>query len=162
MSAAVQSADRLRLLEFSQPRILREHRSHCQDIALKLHLSGSDAAHSFSGYGAGYVEVNGRRYAHSLIVAPDVPVETWPVLTWPALVSGHFARLVELAPALVLLGSGAHQRFPHPSITRALTEARIALEVMDTRAACRTYNILAAEGRSVAAAVIVEAASAPD
>jgi uncharacterized protein len=128
---------------------------------LKLHLSGSGAAHSFTGYGAGYVEVNGRRYTHSLIVAPDHAVEQWPVSAWPALSCEHFARLVALAPALVLLGSGARQRFPHPSISRALTEARIALEVMDTQAACRTYNILAAEGRSVAAALIVETANAP-
>jgi uncharacterized protein len=129
---------------------------------LKLHLSGSDAAHSFTGYGAGYVEVNGRRYTHSVIVTPDHALEAWPVPGWPALASEHFARLVELAPALVLLGSGARQRFPQPSITRTLIQARIAFEVMDTQAACRTYNILAAEGRSVAAAVIVEAASVPD
>jgi uncharacterized protein len=127
---------------------------------LKLHLSGADTGHSFSGYGPDYVEVNGQRYTHSLIVTTERVVEPWPVETWSALCAAHFVRLTELAPTLVLLGSGTRQRFPHPSLTRALIDARIGLEVMDTRAACRTYNILAAEGRNVAAAIVVEPGTA--
>ena len=56
----------------------------------------------------------------------------------------------------MLLGTGATQRFPHPRLTAPLHRAHVGLEVMDTRAACRTYNILVAEGRSVTAALIVE------
>jgi uncharacterized protein len=123
---------------------------------LKLHLSPSDARYSFSGYGYGYVEVNGKRYTRSLILTPDSIIEDWPASTWEALAAEHFAPLVGLRPNVVLLGSGAKIRFPHPSLTRALIEAHIGVEVMDTQAACRTYNILVGEGRSVAAAVILE------
>jgi uncharacterized protein len=57
---------------------------------------------------------------------------------------------------VALLGTGSRQRFPHPRLSRALSEARIGLEVMTTAAACRTYNILMAEGRKVAAALLLE------
>ena len=63
--------------------------------------------------------------------------------------------LLELKPAIVLLGTGAAQRFPMPALARRLTTAQVGLEVMDTAAACRTYNILAAEGRRVAAALLM-------
>ena len=72
-----------------------------------------------------------------------------------SLSESDFAALAALTPEVALFGSGATMRFPHPRLTRALTEARIGLEVMDTPAACRTYNILAAEGRRVAAAILI-------
>ena len=72
-----------------------------------------------------------------------------------ALVAEDFAAIAALAPEVALLGTGSALRFPHPRLTRALVDARIGLEVMDTAAACRTFNILAAEGRRVAAAVFV-------
>ena len=55
----------------------------------------------------------------------------------------------------MLFGAGAAQRFPHPRLLAPLTDARVGLEVMDTPAACRTFNILAAEGRRVLAALVV-------
>ena len=64
-----------------------------------------------------------------------------------------------LDPEVVLLGTGSRQRFPHPRLSRPLADARIGLEVMSTAAACRTYNILMAEGRKVAAALLVEDAA---
>ena len=64
-------------------------------------------------------------------------------------------RSPALQPEVALLGTGATIRFPHPRLTRALTDARIGLEVMDTPAACRTFNILAAEGRKVAVAILL-------
>ncbi|MEO6431968.1 MAG: MTH938/NDUFAF3 family protein, partial [Nitrosospira sp.] len=59
-------------------------------------------------------------------------------------------------PEMVLFGTGATLRFPHPTLTRTLIESRIGVEVMDTAAACRTYNILTAEGRRVAAALLIQ------
>ena len=66
----------------------------------------------------------------------------------------HFTQLAALGAEIILLGTGARLRFPHPSLTRSLIEARIGLEVMDNGAACRTYNILAGEGRKVVAAIL--------
>jgi len=74
-----------------------------------------------------------------------------------ALTTQDFEGLVPLAPEVVLLGTGVTIRLPHPRLTRALTDARIGVEVMDTPAACRTFNILAAEGRRVAAAILIDA-----
>ena len=65
-------------------------------------------------------------------------------------------QLAALEPEIVLLGTGSRLRFPHPRLTAALARARIGLEVMDVQAACRTYNILAGEGRHVLAALLLE------
>jgi uncharacterized protein len=86
-------------------------------------------------------------------------VEPWPVASFEALHEGDFERLRALEPEVALLGTGSRQRFPHPRLSRSLNEARIGLEVMTTAAACRTYNILMAEGRKVAAALLLESES---
>jgi uncharacterized protein len=121
---------------------------------LKLHLSAPGALNTFTGYGAGYVSVNGQRFERSLIVLPDRIVADWGAASFDALAPEHFDTFIGIAPEIVLLGTGARLRFPRPEITRALVEARIGLEVMDVQAACRTYNILAAEARHVAAALL--------
>jgi uncharacterized protein len=122
---------------------------------LKLHLSAPGVLNSFTGYGTGYVSVNGKRFERSLIVLPERIVADWGAENFAALAPVHFEIFVGLAPEIVLLGTGARLRFPRPELTRALVEARIGLEVMDVQAACRTYNILAAESRKVAAAVLL-------
>ncbi|MFM8766605.1 MAG: Mth938-like domain-containing protein [Rubrivivax sp.] len=66
----------------------------------------------------------------------------------------HFSTLLEMKPALVIFGSGAKLRFPKPEWLRSLVSARVGLEAMDTAAACRTYNVLASERRSVVAALL--------
>ncbi len=122
---------------------------------MKLHLSRAGGTNAFTAYGPGYVEVNGRRYERSLLVLPDRIVADWAPESFAALAPAHLEALVAAAPEVVLLGTGAVLRFPAPEITRALVEARIGLEVMDAPAACRTFNILVAEGRSVAAALLL-------
>ncbi len=120
---------------------------------MKLHATAPAARNTFTAYGEGYVAVNGERHVASLIVFPD-RLEAWGAASFDALAPEHFAPLVAAKPEIVLLGTGPRQRFPHPRLTQALAAARIGLEVMDLRAACRTYNILAAEERIVAAALL--------
>ena len=127
---------------------------------LKLHASGLTGLNTFSGYGKGFVLVNGERRASSLtagglIVMADQLLE-WPVQGFAGLSTEDFALLADLHPEVVLLGTGDTLRFPHPRITRALSDARIGVEVMDIQAACRTYNILVAEERKVAAALVFD------
>jgi uncharacterized protein len=122
---------------------------------VKLHAPAPGAANLFTGYGEGYVMVNGERRASSLVVMAD-RVEAWRPDAFERLSTEDFAFLRELKVDIVLLGTGARQRFPHPRLTRALAEAGIGLEVMDVQAACRTYNILVAEERRVAAALLFE------
>jgi uncharacterized protein len=114
------------------------------------------ALNTVTGYGAGYVEINLQRHVGSILVMPEAPVIPWPVASFEALTPEHFAMLVEPAPEVVIFGSGERLRFPHPRLTAALAAHRIGVETMDFKAACRTYNILMAEGRKVAAALLIE------
>ena len=120
---------------------------------MKLHASAPSALNTFSGYGDGYVMVNGQRHESSMIVTPE-RILPWAPAAFDALAEEHFGVFLEITPEIVLLGTGTKQRFPHPRLTRALAEKRIGFEVMDLQAACRTYNILMAEERRVAAALL--------
>lgn len=119
---------------------------------MKLHAENTNL-NAVTGYGNGWIEVNGERHEHALVLMPEGPVQRWDVAEFASLATEHFEGLLALRPELVLFGSGERQRFPHPRLTAALARERIGVEVMDTLAACRTYNILAAEGRRVVAAL---------
>ena len=121
---------------------------------MKFHLSTAEG-NVFTGHGADYVRLGVVEYRDNVLVTPERVVSGWAAGGFDALTEADFAALAELKPEVVLLGTGASLRFPHPRLTRALTDAGIGVEVMDTPAACRTFNILAAEGRRVAAAVLV-------
>jgi uncharacterized protein len=121
---------------------------------MKFHLQDPGTHNLFTGYGAGYLLVNRVRYERSLVVTPERVIDDWKVEDFDTLSARHFEFLLDLKPEIVLLGTGAALRFPPPALSRCLPQARIGLEIMDTSAACRTYNILMAEGRSVLAAVI--------
>ena len=123
--------------------------------ALKLHLDRPGNRNAITGYGEGYVMVNAVRHEKSLVVTPEQLLADWPVAALEALAPEHVALLTGLGAEIVLLGTGQRLAFPHPSLLAPLSEARIGVEVMDSRAACRTYNILMAEGRKVAAAIIL-------
>jgi len=122
---------------------------------MKLHLTCAAGNQLITGYGTDWVEINETRYVCSLIVLPAQVITDWSVASFDTLTEQHFERIAELKPEVVLLGTGAKHRFAHPRLSRALTEAGVGLECMDTAAACRTYNILMAEGRHVAAALLV-------
>jgi len=122
---------------------------------MKLHLTQAAGNQLVTGYGEGWVEVNSVRYEHSLIVLPNLLMPDWQVSDFDSLTEESFIGLLELKPEVVLLGTGEKHRFLHPRISRELTAANISLESMDTAAACRTYNILMAEGRHVAAALLI-------
>ena len=120
---------------------------------MKLHASAPSALNSFSGYGDGYVLVNGRRHESSLIVTPE-QLLPWSAASFDALAEKDFEGILALGLEILLLGTGPRQRFPHPRLTQALIRKRIGVEAMDLQAACRTYNILMAEERRVAAALL--------
>ena len=124
-------------------------------LILKLHLSKPVEKNIFSGYGSGYVVVNNKRYENSMITMPDKIIEDWQASTVEKLTEEHFKLLIPYEPEIILLGTGATLRFPSLLVTKNLLESKIGIEVMDTNAACRTYNILMAEGRNVAAALLI-------
>jgi uncharacterized protein len=123
---------------------------------MKLHLANTPAQNSFTGHGDGYVLLNGRKITQSVIVTAEQVIENWAPAGFDALKHNDFQTLLELSPEIILLGSGARFRFLHPATTKELAAAGIGVEAMDTAAACRTYNVLLAEGRKVAAALIID------
>ena len=122
---------------------------------MKFHLTKAAGRNLFTGYGDGYVSINDRRFEHPVIVSPEGEVERWEPDSFENLTAAHFDSLRGRAPEVVILGTGATHRFPRPEVVRALATAGIGFESMDTKAACRTYNILMAEGRQVLAAILV-------
>ena len=125
------------------------------DRAMKFTLENPSADFVFGHYGDGLLKVNQTSYDSSLIIFPDALHTDWPVNSIDDIDISHFEEITRRRPDIVLLGTGTQQRFPSPDLRRALAESGLHLEFMDTAAACRTYNLLAAEGRDVAAAVIV-------
>ncbi len=121
---------------------------------MKLHQSTPAGINIFTAYGEGYVTVNHERYEGNLIVLPESIVSHWSTATVATLGEADMNKLLELDTEIVLLGTGNRLRFPAGSLLRPFAPAGIGLEVMDLQAACRTYNILAAEGRRVAAALL--------
>jgi len=122
---------------------------------LKLHLATVGTRNTFTGYGAGFVMINGTRHDASLIVLPEALVTDWGATTFESLALPHMERLAQLDAEVVLLGTGARFAMPAIPLMQAVRGRGIGLEVMDTQAACRTYNILLAEDRKVAAAILL-------
>jgi uncharacterized protein len=123
---------------------------------LKLIADPRSTLFAITAYGDAHVAINGRALHRSLLILPDRIDELWGPADFASLTSEHLMPLVGVACDVLLLGSGVKQRFPPPVLLRPLIEAGRAIEVMSTQAACRTYNILSAEGRLVAAALIIE------
>ena len=122
---------------------------------MKLHLESATAKNAITGYGEGYVMVNRQRFERSLVVLPERIISDWPATSFEALAPEHLAALAGLDREIILLGTGARLRFPRPEIMQSLIRSGVGVEVMDVQAACRTYNILLAEERRVAAALLI-------
>lgn len=123
---------------------------------MKLQLESATGLNAFTGYGEGYVVVNGQRIDKSVVVLPERILADWPARSFDGLAAEHLAILAELGREIVLLGTGSRLRFPRAEVIAPLVRAGIGIEVMDIQAACRTYNILMAEQRKVAAALLIE------
>ena len=111
-------------------------------------------AQSISGYGPGWVSVDGEKITSGLILGARGLRQAWDVNHFDELSHEHLAALAQLDAEVMLLGCGERTRFVPPQWQAALLERRIGLECMDSFAACRTYNILAGEGRNVVLALI--------
>ena len=123
---------------------------------MKFQLDEPQGGNSISRHDGQSVWVNGRQHGESLLVPWRGEVRAWGVGRFEALSEAHFEQILALRPELVVFGSGARLRFARPALYRGLIEARIGVETMDLAAACRTYNVLASEGRAVLAALLIE------
>ena len=114
------------------------------------------ATQSITAYGPGWLAVDGEKTNTSIVLSSRGQRFDWQCSRFEDLGSAHFAQLAELGAEVVIFGSGQRLRFAPPQWLAPLMRQRIGVESMDTQAACRTYNILASEGRNVVAALILE------
>ena len=111
---------------------------------------------TIQGYGSGWVGVQGEKITQSVIIGSKGQRIDWPCSRFEDLTAAHFAQLAEFDAELIIFGSGSRIRFPQVAWLQPLMAKRMGLETMDTGAACRTYNILAGEGRRVVVALVLE------
>ena len=121
---------------------------------MKFHLQTGDVQ-LVTGLGDGWIRVGPDEHRVNCVLTPEGVVEGFAPGGFDALGEADFEALLAHRPEIVLLGTGTMQRFPHPRLSAPLAAARVGFEVMDTRAACRTYNILLGEGRRVVAALLL-------
>jgi len=121
---------------------------------VKLELDRGEG-HLIRGCSGSTILVGNESFTRPLILTIDHIIRDWQPPAVEALAPADFAAVLALEPEVILLGTGARQRFPPPAMAAAILRQGIGLEVMDTPAACRTYNVLAAEYRRVAAALFV-------
>jgi uncharacterized protein len=122
---------------------------------MKLQPDKSDAQ-TLTAHGPGWVSVNNERIENSVVVGSRGERFAWDCSHFDELGAEHFAQLAELGAELIIFGSGVRIRFPQAAWLQPLMAKRTGVETMDTGAACRTYNILAGEGRHVVAALLIE------
>ena len=121
---------------------------------MKMRADRIEGQNAIARHGPDGVIVNGVAHTESVVVPWRGEVAAWDAPSFESLDADHFARIAALRPELVIFGSGARLRFPAPALLRPLIDAGIGIETMDTAAACRTYNVLLAEGRSVVAGLL--------
>lgn len=126
---------------------------------MKITLDGAIDQYYIRAYRPGEIVINDATYRRSLVVGGSTLDPDWPPQIIEELKVEHFEPILALKPEVVLLGTGSKLVFPAPQLTAQLARHGIGVEVMDTGAACRTYNVLISEGRAVAAALILEPAT---
>ncbi|MBT2322473.1 Mth938-like domain-containing protein [Variovorax paradoxus] len=122
---------------------------------MKLQPDKSDVQ-TLTAHGPGWVAINNEKVEGSVVVGSRGERFAWDCTRFDQLGAGHFAQLASMGAELIIFGSGSRIRFPQAAWLQPLMAQRTGVETMDTAAACRTYNILAGEGRHVIAALLVE------
>ena len=122
---------------------------------MEFSLTDLNDGYAIQSYAKGLVVINQETHRGSLIVMPDRVIPDWRPQSFDDLANVDFQYLADLEPEIVVLGTGARQRFPAPALYASIMDKGIGFEIMDTAAACRTYNILMSEGRHIAAALMM-------
>jgi uncharacterized protein len=106
-------------------------------------------------YQTGVITVNSIPYKNSFIISPTKLITDWPPVYFTDLATQHISQITAMHPEIIILGTGMQLHFPEPELITSIFEQDIGFEVMDTGAACRCYNLLANEGRNVAAGLLM-------
>ena len=122
---------------------------------MSLTLDENQAIYQIQAYQPGQIQINDRILYNSVIITSAKLIENWQPQHISALNHSHLETIIQLRPTILLLGTGSYLQFPPVEIYGDLINHKIGVEIMDTRAACRTYNALTAENRNVIAALII-------
>lgn len=122
---------------------------------MKFSAAGQGDGLAVSAYAPGEIRIGERRFSRSLLLTPRQLIQDWGPDRVDDLQTHHVQAIADLQPQVVILGTGERQRFPAPRLFLLLIDLGIGHEVMTTAAACRTYNLLMAEGRAVVGAFIL-------
>ena len=123
---------------------------------MPLTLDENRATYQIKGFKPGFIQVNETTYTQSIIISPNKLITDWQPQTLSELDAKHLEEIIALSPAILLIGTGEHLSFPPVDLYGELLNKGIGVEIMDTSAACRTYNALTAEDRNVVAALIIK------
>ena len=121
---------------------------------MKLTVDARSAANFVRAYTADGFRIGQRDYAGSVIVSAEALVENWRPRSMDELAFADLEPALALSPEVLLIGGGARQTLPDPGLLAELYRSRVGFELMTTGAACRTYNVMLAEGRAVVAALM--------
>ncbi len=121
---------------------------------MKFSEADDRSGYLIQAYGADGILIGGRLYREGLIVTPERIIAPWGPRDAASLTVAHLDELLALAPQVMVLGTGGAQVFPDPAIAALVMQQGVGIEIMDTGAACRTYNILMSEGRRVVAGLL--------
>jgi len=118
---------------------------------MKFAEDHNEANYKITGYEAEGIKINDRLFQQSLILSPSTFIADWKPQEISLLTAEDLEPIYELEAEIILLGTGAKQQFPNTEVLKQLAKMQIGFEIMDTQAACRTFNIIMAEGRNVVA-----------
>lgn len=123
-------------------------------MSMQLESTGADS-NIIRAYTPGEIRIKADKYTHSMVLSANKLIADWPLTDITALTESHLDAILDQDPELILLGTGARFIFPSAEKLRPIIERGIGYEIMDTAAACRTYNVLVAEARHVVAGLII-------
>lgn len=127
-----------------------------QGNEMSLNLDENSATYQIRAYQPGLIQVNDQMFATSIIITPDKLINTWPPQSIEELRRDDLVDVIKLQPSILIIGTGHDLQFPDLKIYGDLINYGIGVEIMNTHAACRTYNVLISECRNVAAALIIK------
>ncbi|MFK7887030.1 MAG: Mth938-like domain-containing protein [Gammaproteobacteria bacterium] len=125
---------------------------------MQLTLDDKSSPLLIRGLGDGEIKIADDTYRSSVLITSQSVHDNWPVQSVADLTPELWTPILDDGAKILILGTGARIAFPRPEQTAPLTTRGVGVEVMDTAAACRTFNVLLSEGREVAAAIILTAA----
>lgn len=122
---------------------------------MQFNLDNNIGKYQINSYQPGQIVVNKQLYTDSIIITPEQLITDWIPQKSTEITANHLKIILDLSPQLVIIGTGEQQHFLDVALSLPFLQRGIGIEIMNTKAACRTYNVLMSEGRNVVAGLIL-------